>query len=47
MLCRLVDDHVDIFLSELVKLCLSNMTNLHQLAPHIVPSYIHKMAIVS
>jgi len=42
MLCRLVDDHVDIFLSWLVKVCLSDMENLHQLAPDVVPSYTTK-----
>jgi len=47
-LCRQVDDHMDIFLNWLVKFCLSNMVNLHQLTQHcIMPSYTHKMAIVS
>jgi len=42
-----VDDHVDIFLNWLVKFCSKNVVNLQQLIPHIVPSYTHKMAIVS
>jgi len=46
LLCRQVDDHVDIFLNYLVKFCLNNMANLHQLTSHIMPSYTHKMAIV-
>ena len=44
MLCLEVDDHVDIFLHELVKFYLNNMVNLHPLFPNIIPSYTHKMA---
>ena len=36
---------MDIFLNYRVKFCLNNMANLHPLAPHIMPSYTHKMAI--
>ena len=46
-LCRQVNDRVDIFLIKLVKFYLNNMVNLHQLTLHIMPSYTHKMAIVS
>ena len=46
-LCRQVNDRVDIFLIKLVKFYLNNMANLHQLTLHIMPSYTHKMAIVS
>jgi len=46
-LCRQVDDHVGIFLNQLITFYLNNMVNLYQLTPHIMPSYTHKMAIVS
>ena len=29
------------------RVCVCNMVNLHQLTPHIIPSYTHKMEIVS
>jgi len=44
MVCLEVDDHVDIFLHELVKFYLNNMVNLHRLSANIMPSYTHKMA---
>jgi len=46
-LCRQVDDHVGIFLNQLITFYLNNMVNIHQLTPHIMPSYTHKMAIGS
>jgi len=45
-LCRQVNDHVDTLLNEAIKLYLNNMVNLHQLTPHIIPSYTYKMTIV-
>ena len=45
-LCRQVNDRVDTLLNEAIKLYLNNMVNLHQLTPHIIPSYTYKMTIV-
>jgi len=41
-LCRQVDDHVDIFLNELIEFYLNNMVHLHPLTPHVVSSYTPK-----
>jgi len=45
-LSRQVDDHVGIFLNQLIKFYLNITVNIHQLTPLTVPSYTHKMAIV-
>jgi len=45
-LCQWVNDHMDIFLNELVEFYLNNTVNFHPLTPHITQSYTHKMAYV-
>jgi len=40
-------DHTDIFLNQRIECYLNNRINIRPLAPHVMPCYTHKMAILS
>jgi len=46
-LCCQVNDHTDIFINQRIEFYMNNTITLRHSTPHIMPSYTHKMAIVS
>jgi len=44
---RFIGDRMDIFVNQLIQFYANNSTDLRPLTSHNMPSYTHKMAIVS